>query len=82
MADIASIKEVVKETLVGSDLHGETQLSAQSKANFDKNAQKDPASGELLMGEEEFISAIAPKEEDYVSQDASPCHIAAVNPFD
>jgi solute carrier family 25 aspartate/glutamate transporter 12/13 len=33
---------------------------------FDKNARKDEKSGELFMGEEEFINAIAPEGEDYV----------------
>lgn len=68
MADITKAKEVVKEKLLGSEQVGEVQLSALSKATFNRNARKDEESGELVMGEEEFINAIAPEGEDYVSQ--------------
>lgn len=68
MADLNKAKEVVKESLLGSEQVADVQLSAQAKATFDKNARKDPETGELFMGEEEFISAIVPKDEDYVSQ--------------
>lgn len=68
MADLKKAKEVVKEKLLGTEIDQTVQLSALSKATFDKNAQKDAESGELLMGEEEFINAIAPDGEDYVSQ--------------
>jgi solute carrier family 25 aspartate/glutamate transporter 12/13 len=67
MSDVTKVKEAVKESLLGSDLQSDVQLSAQSKATFDKNARKDEESGELFMGEEEFINAIAPVGEDYVS---------------
>lgn len=66
MADVTKVKEAVKESLLGSELPADVQLSAQSKATFDKNARKDEVSGELFMGEEEFINAIAPVGEDYV----------------
>ncbi|ODA81730.1 hypothetical protein RJ55_00233 [Drechmeria coniospora] len=63
MSKVEVIKEVVKESLMGSE---ETvQLSAQSKARFAAHAVKDAASGELYMGPDEFIDAIAPKGEDY-----------------
>jgi solute carrier family 25 aspartate/glutamate transporter 12/13 len=68
MAELTKAKEVVKEKLLGTDLTEPVQLSAQSKATFEKNARKDAESGELFMGEEEFINAIAPEGEDYVSQ--------------
>jgi hypothetical protein len=68
MADLNKAKEVVKETLLRSEQVGEVQLSARSKATFDKNARKDAETGELFMGEEEFINAVAPESEDYVSQ--------------
>ncbi len=74
MADITKAKEVVKEALVGTE--GDVQLSAQSKATFDRNARKDEATGELLMGEEEFINAVAPSTEDYVSQTLYFCSTA------
>jgi solute carrier family 25 aspartate/glutamate transporter 12/13 len=67
MADVTKVKEAVKESLLGSEQQSDVQLSAQSKATFDKNARRDEESGELFMGEEEFINAIAPVGEDYVS---------------
>lgn len=67
MPDITTAKEAVKESLLGAETAGEPQLSAQSKATFEKNARRDEKSGELFMGEEEFIDAVAPKGEDYVS---------------
>lgn len=68
MADLKKAKEVVKEKLLGTEIDQSVQLSALSKATFDKNARKDEESGELIMGEGEFINAIAPEGEDYVSQ--------------
>ncbi|KAI9052151.1 hypothetical protein LZ554_003513 [Drepanopeziza brunnea f. sp. 'monogermtubi'] len=65
MADITKAKEVVKEALVGTEVEEDVQLSALSKATFDKNARKDEESGELFMGEQEFINAVAPDTEDY-----------------
>ena len=66
MTDLTTAKELVKESLLGSEVAGDIQLSAQSKATFEKNAQKDAETGELFMGEEEFVNAIAPRDEDYV----------------
>jgi len=69
MADLVKAKEAVKETLLGTDQTEEDlQLSALSKATFDKNARKDPETGDQYMTEVEFINAIAPEDEDYVSQ--------------
>ncbi|KAJ5176503.1 uncharacterized protein N7482_002380 [Penicillium canariense] len=59
---MASIKETVKETLVGST--EAPQLSHQARINFVRHAQKDE-NGELFMNEDDFISAVAPKQEDY-----------------
>jgi solute carrier family 25 aspartate/glutamate transporter 12/13 len=67
MADLTKAKEIVKEKLLGTEEIGDVQLSALSKATFEKNARKNDE-GELLMGEEDFINAIAPEGEDYVSQ--------------
>lgn len=62
----AVVKETVKETLVGTATEEPgSQLSAQSRARFNSHAAKDPETGELYMGQEEFINAIAPKDEDY-----------------
>ncbi|KXJ92993.1 mitochondrial carrier protein [Microdochium bolleyi] len=58
----ATVTEAVKESLVGSD--ESDKLSAPVRAIFVANAKRDDA-GELYMGPEEFIEAIAPTEEDY-----------------
>jgi len=62
---MATIKEQVKESLLGSSQ--EPQLSQQSRATFLKHAVKDEKTGEFYMTEHEFINAIAPTSEDYVS---------------
>ncbi|KAF1730853.1 Calcium-binding mitochondrial carrier protein Aralar1 [Beauveria bassiana] len=63
MAKTASaVKEAVKETVLGSDdIAGP---SSQSKARFTKRAVKDE-NGELFMGPDEFINAVAPENEDF-----------------
>jgi solute carrier family 25 aspartate/glutamate transporter 12/13 len=66
MSKVALVKEAVKETLVGTE--EPVQLSTQTKARFNRHAVKDPESGELFLGPEQFINAVAPPEEDYVSQ--------------
>jgi solute carrier family 25 aspartate/glutamate transporter 12/13 len=63
---MASVKEAVKEQLLGST--EAPQLSHQSRSNFIRHAQKDE-NGELYMNEDDFINAVAPKQEDYVSMD-------------
>lgn len=65
MASSASaVKEAVKETVLGSE--EPAGPSSQSKARFTRMAVKDET-GELYMGPEEFITAVAPDEEDFVS---------------
>lgn len=66
MADVTKVKEVVKESLLGKEQVEDVQITALSKATFEKNAQKDPETGELYMTEKEFINAVAPLGEDYV----------------
>lgn len=61
---MASVKESVKEKLIGSS--EEPQLSHQARSNFLRHAQKDE-NGELFMNEDSFIDAVAPRHEDYVS---------------
>lgn len=78
MSKATVVKEAVKETLLGSD--EPTQLSAQSRARFINNAVKDPDTGELYMGPDEFINTIAPQNEDYVSR--RPCAAAKVTRAD
>ncbi|RYP02649.1 hypothetical protein DL764_005694 [Monosporascus ibericus] len=58
-----TVKEVVKESLLGTE--EPVMLSASHRASFYKNAKKDEATGELYMGPEEFIDAIAPTDEDH-----------------
>jgi len=73
MAPVTAVKEAVKESLIGSE---ETvQWSSHIKLRFNSKAVKDPGSGQLFMGPEEFIDAIAPPDEDYVSphEDQCPC---------
>lgn len=48
---------------------------AQSKWRFTSNAKKDPATGELYLGTDEFINIIAPPTEDYV------CHACQMSPL-
>ena len=62
---MATIQGAVKESLLGTTR--EPELSTQARATFDRHARKDEASGELFMTEHEFINAIAPEGEDYVS---------------
>ncbi|KAJ6085993.1 hypothetical protein N7486_010274 [Penicillium sp. IBT 16267x] len=59
---MSSVTETVKEKLVGST--EEPQLSHQARSNFLRHAQKDE-NGEPFMNEEDFINAVAPKQEDY-----------------
>lgn len=66
MAQMTAVKEAVKDSLVGTD-ESTAKMSAQTKARFLSNAIKDPETGELSMGVEEFINAIAPTSEDFVS---------------
>lgn len=61
---MATMKDAVKESLMGTP--DEPQPSQQAKANFHRHARKDEATGELFMTEEDFVTAIAPKHEDYV----------------
>lgn len=65
MAKATAVKEAVKGSLMGTEEH--VQPSAQARARFASHAIKDPETGELYMGADEFINAIAPPSEDYVS---------------
>lgn len=61
----STIKEAVKETLIGTN--EPVQMSTQHKARFTSHAVKDPETGELFLGPDEFIDAVAPSDEDFVS---------------
>lgn len=67
---MATVTETVKESLIGTTR--EPQLSQQAKVTFDQNAIKDEETGELYMTEEQFVDAIAPAGEDYVSLSKAP----------
>ncbi len=62
---MATVKEVVKESLVGATR--EPDISQEIRATFNRNSRSDEVSGERYMTEEEFVNAIAPVNEDYVS---------------
>ncbi|KAH8664005.1 mitochondrial carrier domain-containing protein [Xylariales sp. PMI_506] len=63
MSKTITVKEVVKESLVGSD--EPMELSAKNRAQFVAAAVRDSATGDLYMGPAEFVNAIAPPDEDY-----------------
>lgn len=65
---MATVKEQIKESLVGTII--EPSLSTDAQATFLRKAKKDEETGELYMTEEEFVDAIAPENEDYVSSDS------------
>lgn len=75
---MTSVKDAVKESLVGSS--SEPQPSQQIKSHFLRHARKDEASGDLYMSEDDFIDAIAPKHEDYVSNSNFAAHSVCCEP--
>ena len=62
---MATVTEAVKESLIGTTTPEE--LSPTSRVTFMQYAKQDGDDEERYMGEEEFLSAIAPQDEDYVS---------------
>jgi solute carrier family 25 aspartate/glutamate transporter 12/13 len=62
---MATVAETVKESLLGTSQPEE--LSPSSRTTFLKHARRDGDTDELYMGEEEFVNAIAPPDQDYVS---------------
>jgi solute carrier family 25 (mitochondrial aspartate/glutamate transporter), member 12/13 len=61
---MATVTEAVKESLLGTTQPAE--LSQESRVTFLAHAQQGN-DGEYHMKKEDFINAIAPPEEDYVS---------------
>ncbi|KAH0565814.1 hypothetical protein GP486_000783 [Trichoglossum hirsutum] len=60
-----AVKDRLKDSLVGTTASEvEPEPSAQTEANFEKYARKDD-SGESYMTEEEFVSAIVPRDETF-----------------
>ena len=71
---MSTVKASLKESVLGAEK--ELGLSLQSKATFDKNARQDEATGESYMTEEDFVNAIAPESENYVSSsNPEGCHL-------
>ena len=66
---MTTVTESIKESLVGTTQ--EPQLSPETRASFTKHARQDE-DGELIMDESDFVNAIAPAGEDYVSPVATP----------
>jgi hypothetical protein len=65
MSKVSTVKEVVKDTLVGHE-DQPPESSSHYKAKFTKFARKDAETGELFLGPEEFVDAVAPSDEDFV----------------
>lgn len=74
---MAEVKANLKASLAGSETP-EVPLTTQVKAHFMANARTDGESGELYMPEGDFINAIAPKNENYVSITTSRCEATRV----
>jgi hypothetical protein len=68
---MATVAETVKESLLGTSQPEE--LSPSSRTTFLKHARRDEDTDELYMGEEEFVNAIAPPDQDYVSPNVPYC---------
>lgn len=62
---MATAKQAVTESLLGTTR--EPELSQQTKATFDRNARQDEVTDDYYMTEEDFVNAIAPASENYVS---------------
>ncbi|WPG97449.1 Hypothetical protein R9X50_00022400 [Acrodontium crateriforme] len=60
---MATVTQKVKESLLGTE--NEPQLSAQTRDDFLRHAKKDDETDEYVLGEAEFINAVAPQSEDY-----------------
>jgi hypothetical protein len=65
---MAGVKGTIKASLVG-DPTPEPPIIKQIQSRFLQHARVDNKTGDLYMAEEDFIDAIAPKQEDYVSSD-------------
>ena len=62
---MATVADAVKESLLGTTLPAD--LTQESRTTFLKHARQDE-DGNLFMEEEDFINAIAPPDENYVSE--------------
>jgi solute carrier family 25 (mitochondrial aspartate/glutamate transporter), member 12/13 len=71
---MATVMESVKESLVGTEEGA--NLSAETRREFMQYAVRDEETGELYLGEKQFVDAIAPESEDYVSAPSPTLHTA------
>ncbi len=62
---MATAKIAIKESLLGTTR--EPELSTQTKATFDRHARQGGETQEPFMTEEDFVNAVAPESENYVS---------------
>ena len=62
---MATAKQAIKESFLGATT--EPELSEQTRATFNRNARQDEATGDYYMTEEDFVDAVAPANENYVS---------------
>ena len=76
---MATVTDAVKKTLVGTTI--EPELSQEVRATFDRHSIQDDATGERYMTEKEFVDAIAPVHENYVSFNMhSSARVANIRP--
>jgi solute carrier family 25 aspartate/glutamate transporter 12/13 len=61
---MATVTAKITESLLGTEVSPD--LSLESKTRFLRHAKEDD-NGQWFMTEEDFINAVAPAEEDYVS---------------
>ena len=61
---MVTVKEQVKEALVGTT--DVPDMSQETRQSFLAHAVPDAETGELYLGKDQFINAIAPEGENYV----------------
>jgi solute carrier family 25 (mitochondrial aspartate/glutamate transporter), member 12/13 len=63
-----SVKEQVKDKLLGTTVETvEPPATKETRASFMKYAEHDDETGDWYLDETNFIDAVAPENEDYVS---------------
>ena len=62
---MATVADKVKEVLVGVEDDGQTTES--TRRDFLARATQDAETGEYYMSQQDFVDAVAPAGEDYVS---------------
>lgn len=62
---MATATVAIKNSLLGTEI--EPDVSVQTIATFEKHARRDDSTGDTYMNEDDFVNAIAPTTENYVS---------------